>query len=367
MKVLLLGEFSGVHNNLKIGLLKYGIDVKVLNNGDGYKKFKSDGFLTIPHGEGLILNIIKFLLEKYYYYKFLQYDVIQFMHPSVLLDAGFSHEFIFSVLKKAKLSIVLCAGCDCQFAKYSDMIGVQTCTECEKRDIRNHKCRYKRDKKYQIYEKNFLNLIDVIIPTTWEYFKIYNDYDKLYLNKLKPIILFPIDTEKIEFDEIGHKKIIVFHPLNREGFKGTAVIRQAFNILKSKYQNLADFIIDGKMPYDKYYEFIKKVDIIVDQLHSKTYGMSSLIGMAQGKVIMTGDSRESRKDSRTRYMLEAPILDIGYTVDDIVIAISKLLENPDNINQLKIKGRKYAIKYHDTKLIARKYINLYKSEINSHK
>ena len=42
MKVLLVGEYSGVHNNLKRGLEKLGVKVILINGGDSWKNFDSD-------------------------------------------------------------------------------------------------------------------------------------------------------------------------------------------------------------------------------------------------------------------------------------------------------------------------------------
>jgi len=63
MKILLVGEFSGVHNNLKMGLKALGHDVKLAADGDGFKKFGYDfrikpfRFLLFP------LNIFYFIVN----------------------------------------------------------------------------------------------------------------------------------------------------------------------------------------------------------------------------------------------------------------------------------------------------------------
>ena len=37
MRILLVGEFSRLHNSLKAGLVAQGHDVILVNNGDGFK------------------------------------------------------------------------------------------------------------------------------------------------------------------------------------------------------------------------------------------------------------------------------------------------------------------------------------------
>ena len=42
MKILLVGEFSRLHNSLKEGLLALGHEVILVNNGDGFKNYPAD-------------------------------------------------------------------------------------------------------------------------------------------------------------------------------------------------------------------------------------------------------------------------------------------------------------------------------------
>ena len=42
MKILLLGDYSAVHKNLKEGLCSLGHEVDFASNGDGWKKIPRD-------------------------------------------------------------------------------------------------------------------------------------------------------------------------------------------------------------------------------------------------------------------------------------------------------------------------------------
>ena len=48
MKILLIGEYSNLHNSLKQGLIKLGHEVVLIGSGDGFKKYNVDIF-TIEH------------------------------------------------------------------------------------------------------------------------------------------------------------------------------------------------------------------------------------------------------------------------------------------------------------------------------
>ena len=42
MKILLLGEYSNLHNSLKQALIKMGHEVLLVGDGDGFKKYETD-------------------------------------------------------------------------------------------------------------------------------------------------------------------------------------------------------------------------------------------------------------------------------------------------------------------------------------
>ena len=42
MKILLIGEYSGVHTNLAKALIEKNFEVLTVHDGDSYKKFESD-------------------------------------------------------------------------------------------------------------------------------------------------------------------------------------------------------------------------------------------------------------------------------------------------------------------------------------
>ena len=57
MKILLIGEYSGVHNNLKTALIDLGHEVLLIGDSDGYKGFDFD--IPIAPYNGSIFSKIK--------------------------------------------------------------------------------------------------------------------------------------------------------------------------------------------------------------------------------------------------------------------------------------------------------------------
>ena len=139
------------------------------------------------------------------------------------------------------------------------------------------------DHAYKI-NKFVANNCDGIIPIMYEYETSYSGHKNLF--KTIPI---PMNIGKIEFIEnIIEDKLIIFHGLNRYGFKGTRHVEEAFKILEKKYPNKLELIIDGHMPLDKYLELMKKTNVIIDQTNSYSLGVNGIYALAMGKVVLGG-------------------------------------------------------------------------------
>ena len=120
MKVLLIGEFSKVHNNLQYGLEQLGVTVDTINTGDGFKKFSSDikqFQIAKDKKYDFIRNFYSKCLYEYIHRK---YDVVQFIHELELGEKyGLERNLGARLAKNARLSVLLQAGCNWQYFKYA--------------------------------------------------------------------------------------------------------------------------------------------------------------------------------------------------------------------------------------------------------
>ena len=64
MKILLIGEYSNLHNSLKQGLVKNGHNVVLLGNGDGFKNYDADILIKSSFFEKKFLKIIAKIVDR---------------------------------------------------------------------------------------------------------------------------------------------------------------------------------------------------------------------------------------------------------------------------------------------------------------
>jgi glycosyltransferase involved in cell wall biosynthesis len=356
MKILLLGEFSGLHKNLKEGLISYGHKVTVASTGDDWKKIESDIFLKIESD-----NRIKKIFNRFYLFfqlkDLLGYDIVHIINPFVFSFKYFPTSlylyFIFKFNKKIYLSA---AGDDSFYWKYGrEILKYGPFNSSLRYDIKQKKFWMESVKSFKFNQK-LADRVDGIIPIMYEYEVAYKNHPK-YLSTIP----LSISTNSIEYSpNIIKDKIVIFHGLNRYGFKGTKIVEEAFDVLSKKYPNDLELIIDGNMPLDEYLKLIKRVNIIIDQVFSHSCGMNALYSLAMGKVVLGGAEPESLASLKID---KSPVVNIKPTAKDIVKRVEYFLNNKEKIEEIGLESRRFVEKYHESKIVAQKYLNTWGSMI----
>ena len=70
MRILLLGEYSRLHNSLKEGLIALGHDVIIVSNGDGFKNYPADYSIRAKWSSIKLVNFFRQII-----YKFFRFDI----------------------------------------------------------------------------------------------------------------------------------------------------------------------------------------------------------------------------------------------------------------------------------------------------
>jgi hypothetical protein len=359
MKILLLGEFSALHKNLKEGLLELGHDVDIASSGDGWKDIDRDIYLN-ANGSYLTRGI-KRVIKKYKLLDLVKnYDVVQLINPFELYGKAIPNKLFFKqLIKNSKKFYLLGAGSDSYFWLYGrGKLKYGPFDDILRYDSNNAKKSYLEcDRAFKV-NKFIADNCDGIIPIMFEYETSYEGHENL-LNTI-PI---PINTHKIKYRENKVvDKIIIFHGLNRYGFKGTKYIEEAFEILSQKHPDDLELIIDGKMPLDKYLEVMKKTNVVVDQTSSYSLGVNGIYALAMGKIVLGGAEPESL---RSLGVEASPVINIEPNSLSIIEEIEKLLTDKEKIMQLGYESRQFSEEIHQHIKIAKKYVETWNMNCGS--
>ncbi len=356
MKILLFGEFSGLHNNLKEGLIGIGHDVVLASGRDGYKNIPNDINLD-PVLSGYLGKIEARLKPFLKLYKLWGFDVVQVINPFYPNARFFPKEFFYFLLRLLnKKFFFLGAGSDAYFWKYGkNELRYTPLDDFLKYDLKSDNY-YMQTKKAFKYNRRIVEASNGLIPVLYEYEVCYKASSK----RLKTIPL-PVNLNSIlKYENIVRDKIVIFHGLSRYGFKGTRHVEEAFQILTKKYPNDIECIIDGQLPINEYLKVLSKTNVVIDQTNSYSLGMNGLFALAMGKVVLGGAEPEGLKSLEVDV---SPVINILPNKQSIVMEIEKLLANRRSIPQLGLMGRKFVEAVHCSKKVAQKYVNTWNSSI----
>lgn len=352
MKVLLLGEYSALHKNLKEGLIELGHDVTVASTGDGWKKIENDISLSskLPSYAGKVVSRFKpyFLLDA-----LSGFDVVQLINPFIFYTRGLPNKYLISQLKKRNSKIFLLGAGDDSFFwnEGRDALRYSPCDDFLKYDHKKSSY-WMASPPARDFNEYVAGIVNGIIPIMYEYEVGYKEHWNI-----KKTIPIPINTAKIPCTpNILQKKLVVFHGLNRYGFKGTRHVEEAFSILAKKYPDELELVIDGKMPLRSYMAIMERANIVVDQVYSHSCGVNGVLALAMGKVVLGGAEPESLHSIG---VTKTPVINIEPCAADIVLKIERLLANRSDITVLGLESRAFVEDVHDYKKVARQYLDLW--------
>ena len=233
MRILLIGEFSRLHNSLKEALLQLGHEVIIVANGDGFKNYPSDWSTKATFCESKIMKlprnaihkITKFdiaLLEfgiRFYFHlpKLKNFDVVQLINEAPIQTIPSVERYLLKkIFNQNKKVFLLSCGVDYLVAKH-------LIEKKERYSIINPYFENGNSKKEYQFILDYLsdnhkkthNLVYENINGVYA-----SDID--YINPIKNekkylgMIPNPINIEKIKYIETQIKdKIIIFLGINR--------------------------------------------------------------------------------------------------------------------------------------------------------
>jgi hypothetical protein len=349
MKVLLLGEFSGFHNNLKQGLEELGHQVVLAASGDGFKQLKTDIDLGSARLgiAGTLERIIKSLKFAHMARGF---DVVQLINPNIFPTGfGLNSKIISRIIKNNSKMFLSACGDDfyyvtkgCSSMRYSPI------PDALIYDYKSSRHPYDNEND-RVWLERLSSAVAGVIPVVHEYVLGYRHCDKL-----RSAIPLPINTRLIEYSEnVVKEKLVVFHGLNRYGFKGTRFVEQAFDYLRAKYPDELELVIAGGLPLEQYLKLMQRTNVVIDQVSSYSCGMNALYALAMGKVVLGGAEPEGLAEFGIE---QTPVINITPSTESIILAIENLLASREEISALGAAGRCFVEQYHSHIKIAEWYV-----------
>ncbi|MFD2908004.1 glycosyltransferase [Flavobacterium ardleyense] len=374
MRILLLGDYSKLHNSLKEGLIALGNEVILVSDGDDFKNYPCDysirpKFLQsfgVRKIKNLVFRITKFDicdLERgirfYFLLKKLKgFDAVQLINErSIKTTVSFEQYLLKKIFENNNKVFLLSCGTDfvntqfllknsLKYSVFTPYFNNETDLKCYSYML------YYVSKSHQKLHRFVYENCAGVIASDMDYHLPLLNYNS-YLG----LIANPINTDEISYCEPEiNDKIIIFLGINRYSYirKGIIFFEKALAVIKEKYADKIEIIITENIPYTEYIKLYSQAHILLDQVYAYDQGYNALEAMAHGKVVFTGAETEFLE----HYNLSEDEVCINALPDenDIVAKLSLLIENPKKISEISKNARSFIEKEHDYKVIANTYL-----------
>jgi glycosyltransferase involved in cell wall biosynthesis len=378
MRILLIGEYSRLHNSLKEGLQSLGHDVIIIGSGDAFKNYPVDIFLKQPFSKGLGL-IIKKIVYKTFKIDLTSsstkkqfenikkelsgFDYVQLINENALNTIPkIETKLLNHIFNTNKNVYLLSCGTDYTSVNFAKNKGFKYSIlnpYNENRVTRKsywHVLKYLTNTYKNLHEFVFQNTNGVIASDLDYHLPLLGN--KHYLG----LIPNPINSDKIRYIEpIITDTIIIFFGVNRANYikKGGDYFDKAIAVIERKFSDRISIIKTENLPYDDYIKSYNKAHIVLDQVYAYDQGYNALEAMAKGKVVFTGAEQEWLD----YYGLEKNTVAINAlpNAQDIADKLEWLIENPQKISDISKNARAFIEKEHHYITIAKKYLEIWKT------
>jgi glycosyltransferase involved in cell wall biosynthesis len=356
LKVLLIGEFSGLFNNLAEGLKYLNCDVVLANDGNPPKNYCRDIDIhnkwatIIPLGIGQIINEVSFIKN------LPTFDIIQIINPGVFSERAPIKFFLKQLRRKCAKFFLTAAGDDSYYwqafregkFRYSPHVGTL--------NDYNSLTHLFENRQYQYINDLFVEYSDGVIANAAEYYIAYqNRIDSL------TYIPFPIKIKNDASNFISRNssgKIKILHGIqkNRQGFKGNKFFFEAIKSLPKHIQRAVEYREIWDLSYDQYRIQLKECDFLLDQVNSYSPGMNALEAMSYGKIVFGGCEEEFITLNNIK---DPPLVNVIPDSKDIANKITKVIEDSLSMEKISKEASSYVHSNHDYKHIAHQYMKVW--------
>jgi len=379
MKILLLGEYSNLHNSLKQALINMGHEVLLVGNGDGFKKYETDILIKSHLADYLLFNLIARLFMRIFKINIFEieiyirakkivnklrgFDVVQLINENSFKTSPlFEIKLLKQIFKNNNKIFLLSCGVDSVSVKHAISRKFKYSILTPLFKDANLEKKYEPILKYD--KENYLALGKFVRENIKGIISSDLDYHIPYLNKKKYLGMIPnpINTQKIKYYGINKsKKISILHAINSNNKikKGNKFFEEALGIIGKKFKDKISIITTYDLPYLEHLENLKKCDILLDMVYAYDQGYNALEAMAMGKIVFTGAEEEWLK----LYNIKEDTVVINAVPNSIRIVekLVWLIENPKMLKSISVNARKFIEKNHDFEKIATKYIKTWEN------
>lgn len=361
MRILLLGEYSNMHNTLATAFRKLGHEVVVVSDGDGWKNYPRD--IDVSRKDGFWGGMsLRWRLMRKILPQLKGFDVVHLINPQWLdVDPSLTLTLNEYLKENNKLMSVGVYGDDYYVLKgQSEGVLEYSDTHCYGAAV-NEADNAERIEKWTVFCRELCEktvaMADCLVANLYEYHKLYAAAG--FTQKLHyigtPIV---VDTQAQPHSFESHVRILIGQQTKRAVVKGTDILVPFLDRVDNERPHHLKIQKVSDVPYYQYKEMLKEADVLVDQLYSYTPAMNALEAMKHGTVVISGGEEEYYDFIGEKEMRPVINLRPYKNLENLDILNSVLFDN-ELLRQKSQQSIDFVNKYHNADKIAKEYIKLW--------
>jgi glycosyltransferase involved in cell wall biosynthesis len=382
MKILLIGEYSRLHNSLKEGLEALGHEALIVSSGDAFKNYKT-GLSTAPKfmQGSAFMRIFRKAIHRLTgidaeraekglrFYRLLPslkgYDFVQLINSDALETYPWLAKKLLKKLftQNGSMSLLIC-GDETPLVDYAltgklkYSILTPYLADNTLAPQYEYSLKYTRPAHRNLFE--FVKSRAKSITTSDLDYQI----PMLAMGYNTRLIPNPINTNAIQYTEaIVKDKVYIFLGINSLSYnkKGITYFEEALTIVSRKYSDSVKIMISENIPYAEYIELYNSAHIVLDQVYAYDQGYNALEAMAKGKVVFTGAETEFIQQYNLTDKVAVNALPNAQAIADELIY---LIQNPAEITAISKRARAFIEREHDYITVVQKYLDVWMETAN---
>lgn len=280
MKILLLGEFSGVNTSIYRYLSSKGYQVLFLAEQDGWKDYKGESFFY-KFGRSKWVYIVNLVYVILNFKRLINYDYVLFLTPNFPGKLYFFSGIYHLILKFNKKVIYYACGSDYGYVK------MQSFSEYSPY-VQGGELKPQFSRVDKLLFRFFTKRVSVIYSSSPDYASYFYNYNYSNYGGHKNLPLTFEDFNNVN-DLINAKSknvIKIFHPISRPKFKGTPFILEALK----RIENIPglDIVVVERVSLNELKSHLLTTDILIDQCMGFGFGILATLGMRFNCIVLTG-------------------------------------------------------------------------------
>lgn len=368
-RILLIGDYSNMHNQLARSLRALGHSVVLMSSGSGFQSTERDIDLSRRPGKFGGLQLA-WRCRHTLHRDMRGYDIVALQNPHFLALRPRLLRYFFDRLKGENGAVFLtAAGTDAVYL--TEALDPTSALRYNEYRIGEHPAPYALEDpasvstwlspKVRAFDEYVYRHVDGVVTGLYEYHvaatRLLGGSDRIGYGGI------PIDTASLEPygipDEVDCVEFFLGRHQGRLAEKGTDLLEQAARIVCDRHPGRCRLSIVENVPYGEYIERMRGSHVVLDQIYSYSPATNAMLAMARGLVAVSGGEPDFYNfigETANRPIVNAPL-----SLDPLVETLSDLVVHRDSLSRRGRDSRRFVVEHNDGAVVARRFLNTWTS------